>query len=338
MVIKYINYIFGTVNNFTSNYSIEHYDPPDKRKRPSIPLFPSLRTEFERTAPVIDEYINSKLSSTENIRKWINLFPSYYNRHSKLGIIDEVANKLQKEIRNLGYDDEDVYFHNYAHSHEGKEYRLKNVICNKAGNTSKTILICAHYDTVVYDKNGVDMVDVRAPGADDNASGVASILEMARILSTVPLNHSIQLVFFSGEEQGLGGSTYHAQEVKNSNIEIYRLINLDMIGSPTIPQTVMIDIDCSNEPLSCNEVLSNDKASQAFGRLMENMAYTYTPLQVKFDAVYASDYCPFEARGYVITGAYDGSGTPQNPHYRRTTDSPELLDIEFIASVTKLAN
>ncbi|MDF2768087.1 MAG: hypothetical protein K0S91_922 [Nitrososphaeraceae archaeon] len=69
---------------------------------------------------------------------------------------------------------------------------------------------------------------------------------------------------------------------------------------------------------------------------METMAYTYTPLQVRFDAVFASDYCPFEARGYIVTGAYDGSGTTQNPHYHSTTDSPDLLDIDYIASVTKL--
>jgi len=69
---------------------------------------------------------------------------------------------------------------------------------------------------------------------------------------------------------------------------------------------------------------------------METMAYTYTPLQVSFDAVYARDYCPFEARGYIVTGAYDGSAIPENTHYHNATDSPDLLDIDYIASVTKL--
>ncbi|MDF2768088.1 MAG: Bacterial leucyl aminopeptidase precursor [Nitrososphaeraceae archaeon] len=213
-----------------SDDKIEHYDPPDKRKRPSIPLFPSKRTEFERTAPVVDKFINSVVSlvSTENIQRWINLLTSYHNRHSRLQVIDEVAVILQEEFRNLGYSD--VYFHNYIHSDEGKDYRLKNVICNKAGKTSKVILICAHYDTIVYDKKGTDIIDARAPGADDNASGVASILEIARLLSKIYLNHTIQLVFFSGEEQGFWGSTHYAQHIKDNDIELYRLINLDMIG------------------------------------------------------------------------------------------------------------
>jgi hypothetical protein len=160
-----------------SKYTIKQQDTTDIIvEEPSIPLFPSELTEFERTTPVVDKFINSVVSlvSTENIQRWINLLTSYHNRHSRLQVIDEVVIMLQEEIRNLGYND--VYFHNYIHSDEGKDYRLKNVICNKAGKTSKVILICAHYDTIVYDKEGIDIMDARPPGADDNASAVASIL------------------------------------------------------------------------------------------------------------------------------------------------------------------
>ena len=82
-----------------------------------------------------------------------------------------------------------------------KEYNLKNIICKKDGNYNKAILLCAHYDSRMNKK---DDYTSRAPGANDNASGVSAILETARILYDVPTEYSIQFVLFSGEEQVLG--------------------------------------------------------------------------------------------------------------------------------------
>jgi hypothetical protein len=69
---------------------------------------------------------------------------------------------------------------------------------------------------------------------------------------------------------------------------------------------------------------------------MEQMAKNYTELQVEFDPIYASDYMPFEARGYVYIGAYDGSAETSNPHYHSNTDIPTNLNVKFLVSVTKM--
>jgi Zn-dependent M28 family amino/carboxypeptidase len=82
------------------------------------------------------------------------------------------------------------------------DYQLKNVICRKQGISPKVIIICAHYDSIMEDANNAEE---RSPGANDNASGVSVLLKLARILFPFQLNHSIQFVFFSGEEQGYGG-------------------------------------------------------------------------------------------------------------------------------------
>ena len=74
------------------------------------------------------------------------------------------------------------------------------------------------------------MVLARAPGADDNASGVSALLEVARILSNVTLNHGIIFVPFSGEEQGKWGSTYYTDMIDKTVVGLDLLINLDMIG------------------------------------------------------------------------------------------------------------
>ena len=80
------------------------------------------------------------------------------------------------------------YFHNYTEKIDGNDYDLKNVICKKTVLTTNTILICAHYDSRI--KN-IDDSDSRSPGANDNASGVSAILEVARILHEQNLEFNI---------------------------------------------------------------------------------------------------------------------------------------------------
>jgi Zn-dependent M28 family amino/carboxypeptidase len=69
----------------------------------------------------------------------------------------------------------------------------------------------------------------KAPGANDNASGVSAILEIARILYNKKLDYDLQFVFFSGEEQNLLGSEQYAKFIRKNNLNLHRLINLDMI-------------------------------------------------------------------------------------------------------------
>ena len=145
---------------------------------------------------------------------------------------------------NLGYDD--VGFHYYTENIEGGNYDLRNVICKKNGINSKCILICAHYDSRI--KNLGDSVSL-SPGANDNASGVSAVLEIVRILNKMDLEYSLLFALFSGEEQGLLGSKNYAKFVKENDIVIFRLINLDMIGYPQLnPGIVIIERDNHTDP------------------------------------------------------------------------------------------
>ena len=66
---------------------------------------------------------------------------------------------------------------------------------------------------------------------------------------------------------------------------------------------------------------------------------SYTDLQISSGPIYDSDYEPFEAEGYVVIGAYDGSareGENPNPHYHDATDTPDLIDWNYLTSVTKM--
>lgn len=102
-----------------------------------------------------------------------------------------------------------------------------------------TILIGAHYDsTSTNPEDGTSP----APGANDNGSGVAALLEMARILSTRPHRSSIIFVAFSAEEIGRIGSINFVRDyIKANNIELSAVINLDIIGSSTGPNGSIAD-------------------------------------------------------------------------------------------------
>jgi Zn-dependent M28 family amino/carboxypeptidase len=305
-----------------------------KEDGPRVRLIPSEITQAKKAAYIRDKFIDSQLElvSQTHIETCINrLTSSFPTRHSKSRFINQVADWLKKEFENIGHTN--VYFHNYIHSDEGKDYRLKNVICNKQGETDKVIIICAHYDSrmkVLEDKES------SAPGADDNASGVAVVLETARVLLQLSLYYSIQFVLFSGEEQDLWGAEEYAHYVKGNNVDIHRVINLDMVGYPPLGQQIInIEREMGNTDSPCNRVSSNDADSETFAHSMEEIASVYTNLTAIKGPIYGSDYCPFENRGYVVAGLYD-EGQRNNPHYHSSDDLPSDLDMGYITSVTKL--
>ncbi len=95
-----------------------------------------------------------------------------------------------------------------------------NVFAERKGsnNDAGAILLAAHYDTVA-----------KSPGADDNASGVAVILEIARLFGSQTTPRTLQLAFFDKEEQGLGGSKAFAAQEKNL-VNLQGVIVMDMLG------------------------------------------------------------------------------------------------------------
>lgn len=105
----------------------------------------------------------------------------------------------------------------------------RNVIATLPGkNPNKVYLITAHLDSTAANSGTNDPV----PGADDNGSGSAAVLEVARVLSSsnLPFNSSVEFILFSGEEQGLYGSSYYVNHRDNQKT-IKGVINLDMIAN-----------------------------------------------------------------------------------------------------------
>lgn len=191
-----------------------------------------VRTSQERpTAPLMTVQFNSiiqQMVDSVNVDSiWQNISTlQAMERYTSNSQAIESSNYLKNYFIKLGYDS--VYFHNW---HSGW---IPNVIAVKYGKQFPDEIYVAgsHYD--VY-TNG-------APGADDNGSGTASVMEMARVISAANYKRTVKLIAFSGEEMGLLGSAAYASQAASSGENILGMINMDMIAYVAAGDPIDVDL------------------------------------------------------------------------------------------------
>jgi Peptidase family M28 len=315
-----------SVMSLDANGIIKHHD--------IIRLTNKLEREESEDFPD-DKFIKYSIINQVNSTKLkdsIYALSSFNTRHTKSVYIENVTYWLENELQSACSGK--VYFHNFTQIDQGSSYDLKNIICNKDNsaspydNSNHLILIIAHYDSRMRD---INQSNARAPGADDDASGVAAVLELARILTQVDLKNNIQFVLFSGEEQGQWGSTAYVKHLQANDIKPDLVINLDMIGFPSLGLgKVAIEYDQGNKSKT------NDKYSKEVGEFIKEIASKYTNLEGSLTTFGKTDLVPFEAAGITVIGLHDG-GSEHNPHYHSISDTPATLNIEYLTSVTQLA-
>ena len=183
------------------------------------------------------------------------------------------------------------------------------------------VIVSAHYDS----RNWQD--PYCAPGADDNASGCAGVLEVARIFADAAFERSVEFILFDGEETGLLGSRYYVAE-RDTDITIEAVINLDMIGRD-YGGGVTVDVAGRDEPLdSALAALIIDMSS--FLQLDLDCHYLYTSSPT-------SDHKAFwEIEGVpailMIENEYHN-----NPHYHACTDVADNIDFDFMTDIVMAA-
>ncbi len=199
----------------------------------------------------------------------------------------------------------------------------RNVLCRHHEDKRNFILICCHYDSLSENPF------VSAPGADDNASGVAAVLEIARILQGVKLKRGVLFAVFGGEEQGLYGSSACAETAVREKWGIDVVINLDMISynPPGEPSRIIVEFDQGNKPHG------DSAAAKKYASIMAQAAADYTPLEVSHTDIWNSDYIPFQAKGFACIGAYNFS---KNPFNHKTTDGIDEVNFTYFTEVVKM--
>jgi len=111
-----------------------------------------------------------------------------------------------------------------------KDTTAYEVIATLPGKTDRTVLVGGHIDSINM-TNGADPLTARAPGANDDLSGVALTLELARLMSRDKWNQTLKFVAFSGEEQGLLGSAALAKRAKDEKWALEAVFSNDMVGN-----------------------------------------------------------------------------------------------------------
>ena len=204
-----------------------------------------------------------------------------------------------------------------------------NIIATLAGqNTDAQVyLIDGHYDTVTT-----------TPGADDNASGTAGMLEAMRVLSQFNSKHSIRFIGFDKEELGLRGSRFYASQLPN-NHNIAGMINFEMIGYTCSGQP-----ECADFPNADTSIYNiRSSFATAMSDTFNSIGNTHVPaLKIRpvtddGDANFRrSDHAPFWDIGVDALFITDGANF-RTPHYHRATDQLETMDTEFMTQIVKTA-
>ena len=168
--------------------------------------------------------------STNSIEATITHLSSYWNRRCDSRHIYDVENGLTERYKSLAGIDT-VILHDFKINKEGYPTETAdNVIAVQWGVTKPDeFVVCgAHYDS--WNTDTADPDTVRAPGADDNATGVAGIWETARLLSRHKFDRTILYCHWNAEEIGLIGSEAYAKECAEKQMDIVGYFNMDMNG------------------------------------------------------------------------------------------------------------
>ena len=132
----------------------------------------------------------------------------------------ETAVYIQGILEGFGYEVEVQPF-TFIDEDDGEEYSSANVIATKPGDSDEVIVVGAHYDST-YEEGSM--------GADDNASGVAVMLEAAEQLYDEETPYTIVFAAFGAEEYDLNGSTYYVDQMDEADLaQIINMINLDSL-------------------------------------------------------------------------------------------------------------
>lgn len=202
-----------------------------------------------------------------------------------------------------------------------------NIIVKHPGLEDPNVvyIFSAHYDSTSSSPM------TAAPGADDNATGVAAVLEAARLLTPHAFKHSIWFVLTAAEEQGSLGSKHMVTWLKQQGIQVKGVIAPDMIGY--WPQGDGDQFDILGDPAS--EFLVDHMATVA-GRVgVAHKKY------IDHGFCYGDDHTSFQEGGFPAISpmdcveAHNIAGTTEDtPHYHRPTDTIDTLHMPFTTKVT----
>jgi peptidase M28-like protein len=221
-----------------------------------------------------------------------------------------------------------------------KPTNLTNVVATLRGTESpdRIYVVSGHYDSMCSSPTDAEC---DAPGADDDASGVAAVLESARVMAPHKFNATIVFMAVAGEEQGLVGSTYFAKQAKEKNWNIDAMFTNDIVGNGTDTLRVFAE-SAQVQPAAGGE---NDGPSRQLARSIVETAAKYLPnFHVKM--IYrrdrylrSGDHVPFLDQGYPAVRFTEPNENYHHQHQNvRVENGEQYGDLPQFDKWTYIAN
>lgn len=240
---------------------------------------------------------------------------------------------------------------------------VTNVVATLKGtqpeSAERMYVVSGHYDSMC---NSPTDAKCDAPGANDDASGTAAVLEMARVMAKYEFDATIVFMAVAGEEQSLLGSTHFAEQAKQKNWDIDAMFTNDIVGN-TLGGNGVRDrgtVRVFSEGVPSNETTAeattrrsvggeNDSASRQLARFIKEIGDGFVP-QLKVMLVYrrdrygrGGDHIPFLERGYPAVRFTEVNEEFRHQHQNvrmengvQFGDLPEFVDFPYVANVARV--
>ncbi len=283
---------------------------PDQTLRSGNALLP-------RVPP--DEFLASLMDSVklDNVTGTIQRLQDFYTRYVVSDSCWSSAAWLVDQLEDSGYTN--VVYDTFRCWSYQDTVDAANVIAVKTGTTrpDEYIVIGGHYDSISTEN--FHNPHAYAPGADDNATGVAGVLEAARILSQIELERSVIFALWSGEETGLRGSRAWVADAVAAGMDIVVYLNMDVIGYTDEDPPVAI--------------VYSDSTSLAVAGLMQDLIIDNTPYGcvTTVQPIGASDQNSFWEQGINVLDTSSGAGW--SPYHHTANDIIDYVDLELCRSL-----
>ena len=219
----------------------------------------------------------------------------------------------------------------------GQQYTITNltqvnVVAALPGlqSANKKIVLGAHYDSISLDRDQAGQNI--APGADDNATGVAAVLELARVLRNARTDVTIEFVLFGAEELGLIGSRSRAVGEKARQEEILVMMGLDVLGTRSTLLPSAFTLDTTSRGLSMAELVAD--AAETYTDVFSRDGASDSRIMVTAVGCRCSDHQSYLDQGFPAIGVFQYFANPA-PHINMSIDTIENVDIAYAASITQ---
>ncbi len=240
---------------------------------------------------------------------------------------------------------------------------ITNVVATLRGtqpeSAGRTYVVSGHYDSMCSSPTDATC---DAPGANDDASGTAAVLEMARVMAKYEFDATIVFMAVAGEEQGLLGSTYFAEQAKRQGVDVDAMFTNDIIGSSVGADGVRDagTVRVFSEGVPSNEKPEeatvrrgvggeNDSASRQLARFIKETGERYVPA-MRVMMVYrrdrylrGGDHIPFLERGFAAVRFTETNEDYRHQHQNVRSengvqygDLPQFDDFNYIANVARV--